>query len=144
MNPGGQAFPTMQRILGPAMGVFLVVVHSGLLGWSAIGFLELDPCWPLTRISNPLFSTSMLLWQWTLVSVAAVVFLIGFFARIRYLPESMSIVYGLMATTCAYQTFFILQHDSRFIQMAVEFMEYAVILLILFRMRWFQSWLRRS
>ena len=47
----------------------------------------------------------------------------------------MLLVYGAMALVCAYQTFTILESPSRFRAMAVEYLEYAVILLYLFSSR---------
>jgi hypothetical protein len=44
----------------------------------------------------------------------------------------MLCIYGCMALTCAYQTFFILTAPSRFRAMAVEYIEYCVILAFLF------------
>lgn len=111
----------------------LVLVHVGLAAWAAVGFAELllDEV-PWTRISNPLFSRSMLLLQWSLVGTAAVVFITGTLRRWRHTPVAMLGIYGAMAATCAYQTFFILVHDGRFVAMAVEYVEYTVILGFLF------------
>jgi hypothetical protein len=74
----------------------------------------------------------MLLLQWSLIAVAATVFIAGYWSRWRHTPIAMSVVYGAMALTCAYQTFFILTHPSRFRAMAVEYAEYALILTFLF------------
>ena len=111
----------------------LVLVHAGLLLWAGIGFLELvfpDPPWD--RLSNPLFSESMLLWQWFIISISALVFLIGYYKRWAWTPVLLAGIYALMAFTCTYQTFFILEHESRFTEMIIEFIEYAVILAFLF------------
>ncbi len=45
----------------------------------------------------------------------------------------MTFIYGAMALVCAYQTFFILTAPSRFRAMAIEYLEYALILAFLFR-----------
>lgn len=47
-------------------------------------------------------------------------------------PRAMLCVYAAMAAVCAYQTFFILTHPSRFRAMAIEYLEYALILAFLF------------
>lgn len=115
------------------IGATLVLVHVGLGLWALVGFAELllgEVPW--TRISNPLFSGSMLLWQWALVLTAAVVFVLGYVTRWRRLFLAMSILYGAMAATCALQTFFILTHPTRFLAMAIEYAEYAAILCFLF------------
>lgn len=115
------------------VAALLVVVHVGLLGWALVGFAELIRSEvPWRRVSNPLFSTSMLLLQWSLICVAAGTYLVGFFARWPRTPEAMSVIYCAMALVCAYQTFFILTNPTRFRSMAIEYCEYAAILAFLF------------
>jgi hypothetical protein len=116
--------------------VLLVLVHAGLGAWAAVGLAELVlPAVPWARISNPLFSPAMLLWQWALVATAASVFIAGTLRRWPRLPVAMLGIYGAMALTCAVQTFFILTDDGRFRAMAIEYLEYAVILAFLFATR---------
>jgi hypothetical protein len=67
---------------------------------------------PWARLSNPLFSRAMLLLQWTLIAAAAVTFIAGYLARWKRTPVAMLCIYGCMALTCAYQTFFILPGDG--------------------------------
>jgi hypothetical protein len=112
---------------------FLLAVHTGLGVWALVGFMELAlPEVPWKRVSNPLFSSSMLLLQWSLITVAATVFISGYLRRWKHTPVAMLGVYGAMALVCAYQTFFILTNASRFRAMAIEYTEYAVILMFLF------------
>ncbi|MBN1205470.1 MAG: hypothetical protein JXB05_11175 [Myxococcaceae bacterium] len=111
----------------------LLIVHAGLGAWALVGFMELAlPEVPWKRVSNPLFSRSMLLLQWSLISVAATAFIAGYLGRWKHTPMAMLLVYSAMALVCAYQTFFILTNASRFRAMAIEYTEYAVILLFLF------------
>jgi hypothetical protein len=120
----------VERIVGGA----LIVVHLGLLVWAIVGFSELlAPDVPWRRVSNPLFSTWMLVLQWSLISVASTTYLLGFFWRWSHTPLAMSVVYGAMALVCAYQTFFILTNETRFRAMAIEYCEYALILAFLYR-----------
>jgi hypothetical protein len=111
----------------------LIVVHVGLGLWAFAGFAELAlPQVPWTRLSNPAFSRSMLLLQWSLIGVAAAAFIAGYAWRWRHTPIAMSVIYGAMALVCAYQTLFVLTHPSRFRAMTIEYVEYAVILAFLF------------
>ena len=119
----------MPPVLDRLIAAFLVVVHTGLLAWAAAGFAELALArvpWP--RLSNPLFSTGMLLLQWSVVSAAAATYLAGYLVRWPRLRAAMAGWYAVMAGICAYQTFFILVHDTRFLAMAVEYAEYLAIL----------------
>jgi hypothetical protein len=111
----------------------LLVVHAGLLIWALMGFAEL--AWmdvPWRRLSNPLFSRPMLALQWSLITAASLAFLVGFALRVPGTPVVMAGLYSAMAATCAYQTFFVLTDPSRFRAMAIEYLEYAVILAFLF------------
>lgn len=127
------AFRVLKR-LSRLFAVILLVVHGGLALWGVAGFLELAlPSVPWARLSNPLFSPSMLALQWTLICAAAMVFIAGDLARWRHTPRAMAGIYGAMAAVCAYQTFFILTSPTRFWAMAIEYVEYVVILLFLFR-----------
>jgi hypothetical protein len=122
----------MPRFADRAIAVVLVVVHIGLLVWALVGFIEMvwaNPPWP--RVSNPLFSSLMLLLQWFLVAGAALTFLVGYVGRWPRLPAAMMAWYVVMGAVCAWQTFFILQHPSRFAQMALEYAEYLTIAIYL-------------
>jgi hypothetical protein len=111
----------------------LVLVHAGLGAWALIGVLELAlPEVPWRRISNPAFSSAMLALQWALVATAASVFIAGSLRRWSHTPVAMLLVYGAMASVCAWQTFFILTNPSRFRAMAIEYVEYVAILSFLF------------
>ena len=121
------------EIVWRIVGGVLVLVHVGLGVWALVGFAELAVTEvPLKRVSNPLFSPSMLILQWTLIAIAAVCFVAGYLTRHPHLPVAMACIYAAMAATCAYQTFFILTHPTRFRAMAIEYAEYALILAILF------------
>jgi hypothetical protein len=60
---------------------------------------------------------------------------VGYVRRWRRLPVAMAVAYAILASQCAVHTFVFLQHDTRFREMAVEYAEYALILLYLFRPR---------
>lgn len=115
------------------IGKALVVVHLVLLAWAIIGFAEmLLSAVPWPAISNPLFSSAMLLLQWVVVSAAAATFLLGYFRRWPRLPRAMVAWYVVMAVICAYQNFTILQHPTRFIEMTLEYAAYVAIGFYLF------------
>lgn len=128
-----------------AIAVLLVVVHAGLLVWAMTGFAKMawaTPPWP--RVSNPLFSDAMLLLQWCVVAAAALTFLIGYACRWSRLRAAMAAWYVVMAAICAWQTFFILEHSSRFVQMALEYAEYVAIAIYLHVSPHIRSRLKRS
>lgn len=123
----------MPPILGRVFAWLLILVHVGLAAWALVGFAEMAFAEvPWTRVSNPLFGPAMLTLQWSLILVAAVTFIAGYATRWRRTPVAMAVIYGAMALTCAGQTFFILEHDTRFREMGIEYAEYTIILLFLF------------
>lgn len=107
----------------------LVAVHAGLAVWATVGFIEwFVPEPPWKRLSNPELPRPMQLLQWTLLAIAAAVFIGGFVTRWRHTPLALTATYVAMASTCAWQTFTMLTHASRYRDMAIEYAEYALIL----------------
>lgn len=123
----------MPPIVSRLFAALLVLVHIGLAGWALVGVTEMLVAEvPWERVSNPLFGPGMLALQWGLILVASATFIGGYLRRWRHTPVAMAVVYGAMSLTCAWQTLFILQHDTRFREMGIEYAEYAVILVFLF------------
>ncbi|HUG22644.1 hypothetical protein [Piscinibacter sp.] len=123
--------PLLSRSLPP----LLVAVHVVLLVWAVVGLVEwCSPTVPWPRVSNLLFPRWLLLWHWLAVLLAAVIFLVGFFARWTFTPKAMVAAYSLMALVCVVETFWFLTHPWRFAAMALEFLAYVAISLALHRM----------
>lgn len=126
----------MSDSLARGAAALLLLVHGALAAWAVVGFVELGlDHVPWTRVSNPLFSRPLLLLQWTLIAVAAGVFIGGYVTQWKHTPLAMLCIYGCMALTCAYQTFFVLTASSRFRALALEYLEYALVLAFLFGSR---------
>jgi hypothetical protein len=120
-------------ILSRVLGALLVVVHAALVVIGVMGLVErFTPSQPWARISNPQFTPAMLFVQWYLFIGPGVLFVVGYLTRWHRTPYAMAVAYACMASLCAYQTFFILTNDSRFTNMIIEYLEYAVILIFLF------------
>jgi hypothetical protein len=127
---------SMMATAVPWIGVLLVLVHLFLAAWALVGLAEwLLPSVPWRRVSNPELPRAILLLQWILIASAAAVFLGGYFARWPHTPVALAVVYAAMAGLCALQTFHYLTSPTRFRAMAIEYVEYAVILVILFSTR---------
>lgn len=86
--------------------------------------------WP--SVTNPELPRWLLWLRWPLIAAAAVTFIGGYVARWRPTPWAMLVIYSGMAAMCAYETFFVLTNPNRYRAMAVEYTEYAVILVFLF------------
>lgn len=124
----------MKRDPARAFLFVLLVVHGFLALWGVVGLTEwfwADPPWP--RVSNELFPSGVLLLQWTLILMAAAVFLVGTGFRWAHTPTAMAVVYAAMAGLCAVQTVRYMESDHRFVAMGLEYAAYAGILIFLFR-----------
>ncbi len=111
----------------------LLAVHGILIVIGAGGLVELavaQPPW--TPYTNPELPGWMLLVQWLLMLAAGAVFIAGYAMRLRALPHLMAGIYAVMAAVCALQTFTMLSNADRFTNMAIEYAEYAVILVYLY------------
>jgi hypothetical protein len=110
----------------------LLGVHALLVAIGVGGLVELVATPPWEPFSNPDLPRWMLTLQWLLMLGAGLLFIAGFLARWRLLPWVMAFVYGVMAAVCAIQTFTMLTNENRYLLMAIEYVEYTVILLYLF------------
>lgn len=112
----------------------LLAVHGFLGMWALVGFAEwFSTTVPWPRVSNSSFPRDILFMQWSLILVAAVLFIGGYSLNWRYLPVGMACIYAAMAALCAVQTFNYMEGTTRFVAMGVEYLAYAGILMFLFR-----------
>ena len=124
---------SVPEIAARSIAWFILLIHAGLGVWALGGLIELaglNVPWP--SVTNPELPRGLLFLRWPLIAAAAAVFIGGYASRWRLTPWAMALIYGFMAAMCAYETFFILTNDSRFLAMAIEYTEYALILAFLF------------
>ena len=125
---------TLSRFAARGFVIVLLIIHAGLLLIGVAGMWEwLSDSVPWPRFSNSLFPRSILLLEWLSLIGAGALFVVGYARGWRRLPVIMLVVYAVLSAQCAVHTFGFLQHDARFTEMAIEYVEYAVILLFLFR-----------
>ncbi|MEX0968135.1 MAG: hypothetical protein WD077_12920 [Bacteroidia bacterium] len=120
------------------IGYILIIVHGILLLWSVGGFLEMIlhkvPWRPFT---NPEFPAWVLIIHWSSVLFASVSFLYGYFTHWDKTPAIMAIAYSMMAVVCVIETFGFMTSKMKYLAMGAEFFTYALILLLLFRSKYF-------
>ena len=120
------------------LGYVLILVHAVLLLWSTGGFLEmLLTNVPWKPFTNPAFPTGVLIIHWSSVMFASAIFLYGYFSRWGKTPQLMAAAYGLMALVCLIETLGYMTGNLKYAAMGAEFFTYTVILLILFRSKYF-------
>lgn len=119
------------------LAVFLVLVHAALMAIGIIGLAELLlPSTPWAPISNPAFPVPILWLEWLLLLAAGILFVFGYLLRWRYTPAAMAVAYGALAALCMIQTTWYLEGRMRYPLMVLEYLEYALILVFLFRSRY--------
>ncbi len=127
----------MSRVLelgSQGFSYLIIFASTVLLGWGVLGFLEyftgLAPFMPL---QNPTFPPGTQFFHWFLITLTGSTFLVGYFARWRYTPVAMIVLYASLATMCAIQTFDFMENASRYADFARECAYYVIISVYLFR-----------
>ncbi|MGH3876558.1 MAG: hypothetical protein ACRDSK_05905 [Actinophytocola sp.] len=75
----------------------------------------------------------MLVVHWLLMLGTGSVFLAGYLRRWPTTPTAMATSYATLATMCAIETFGYLTNESRFVDMSLEYLTYAILLTALYR-----------
>lgn len=126
------------------LGYLLVLIHAALLLWASGGILEmLLPNVPWKRFSNPDFPTYILIPHWSVVLYASSGFLYGYFTHWSRTPQFMLIGYSFMMLVCVIETFGYMTSKTKYMAMASEFVTYVVILVLLFKSRYFIEYFNR-
>jgi hypothetical protein len=111
-----------------------LAVHTAVALWAVAGLVELArPSWPWPAVGNPDLPAGVLVVHWLLMLGTGSVFLVGYARGWRTTPAAMATCYAALATMCAVETFGYLTNDSRFVDMGLEYVTYAVLLGLLYR-----------
>lgn len=125
------------------IGYLLVLIHLFLLSWSGGGFSEMVfSSVPWTPFTNADFPRSWLPVHWGSVFVTSTGFLYGYFTRWNKTPQFMLFAYGMLALVCAIETFGYMTSETKYAAMIAEYVTYTVILILLFKSRYFVSFFK--
>ncbi len=120
------------------LGYILVVVHFFLLLWSTGGIVEMTSAKvPWTPYTNLDFPTWLLPIHWGSVIITSIGFLIGYFSKWSRTPEFLLAAYTMLFTICVIETFGFMTSSTKYIAMTTELVTYTVILLMMFKSRYF-------
>jgi len=95
---------------------------------------------PWKPFTNPEFPTWVLIIHWSSVLFASVSFLYGYFSQWSKTPQIMAVAYALMALVCIIETFGYMTNKTKYLAMGTEFLTYTVILLLLFKSKYFVAY----
>ena len=124
-------------------GYVLVIIHIILMLWSAGGFVEMSSikvAW--TPYTNMDFPNWLLPIHWGSVLITSIGFLLGYFTKWRGTPQLMLAAYTMLFTICVVETFGFMTSATKYMAMTAEFVTYAVILIMLFRNKYFVSYFK--
>jgi len=106
--------------------------------WSAGGAIEmLSAKVPWTPYTNLDFPEWLLPLHWGSVLVTSTGFLYGYFTRWSKTPEFMFGAYLMLSVICIIETFGFMTSQTKYLAMASELVTYTVILLFLFKHKYF-------
>jgi len=127
------------------LGYTLVLIHIFLLAWSTGGLIEMTsikvPWMPYTNMDFPKWLLPI---HWGSVTITSIGFIIGYFSRWRRLPEFMLATYTMLFTICIIETFGFMTSSTKFIAMTTELLAYTVILILLFKHKYFIEYFSRE
>ena len=112
---------------------FLLLAAFVMFAWGGLGFLEyFFGIAPLMPLQNPTFPKGTQFLHWLLILASGSIYLIGYFARWRSTPFAMVIIYAMLATLCAVETFDFMTNPGRFGSFIFECIAYVGISIYLF------------
>lgn len=120
--------------LSRVFSYLLLLAAMTMLAWGSLGLLEyLFGIAPLMPLQNPTFPPGTQLIHWVLIIASGVIFLGGYFLRWRHTPLAMIVVYAMLATLCAVETFDFMENPGRYTSWVVECINYVLVSLYLTR-----------
>ncbi len=94
------------KIVSLVFSYLLVLGAVVMSAWGILGFFEyFTGTTLLIPLQNPEFPSGTQFLHWLLITAAGVTFLAGYFLRWKLLPFAMLVIYAMLATLCAVQTF---------------------------------------
>lgn len=125
----------------PIIGYFLLTIHFLLFFWAAGGIVEMIfdkvPWKPFTNSEFPFW---VLIIYWGSVLFASLSFIYGYVTHWSKTPKIIAIAYGIIALVCIIETFGFMTSKTKYLAMGAEFLTYAVILLLLFKNKYFSDY----
>ncbi len=119
-------------------GYLLVLIHIFLFLWSAGGMTELISAkvpWP--PYTNHDFPGWLLPIHWGSVLITSAGFLFGYFTGWSKTPEFMLAAYTMLFTICVIESFGFMTSPAKYFAMVAELVTYTVILILLFKHKYF-------
>jgi hypothetical protein len=112
----------------------LLLAGFVMFAWGGLGFLEyFTGMTPLVPLQNPTFPRGTQFIHWLLISASGTIYLAGYFTRWKHTPFAMVVIYAMLATLCAVETFDFMTKPGRYGSFIRECIGYVGISIYLFR-----------
>ena len=104
---------------------FLLVASAGMFSWGVLGFLEyFTGLAPVTGLQNINFPNGTQFIHWLLITASGATFLVGYITRWKHTPIVKVVLYAMLATMCAIQTFDFMTEPWRYRSFVTEIIMY--------------------
>jgi len=122
------------KLLAQIASYLLILASIGMALWGFLGFFEyFSGVAFLVPLQNPTFPAGTQFLHWLLISSYGITYLIGYFKRWQYTPETIVVICACLASMCFIQTFDFMTDDNRYIRYVFEIILCLCICLFLFR-----------
>ena len=116
-----------------------------MFGWGALGMVEyLFQFAPLMPLQNANFPAGTQLIHWILITSSGGVYLAGYATRWRHTPFAMAILFAMLTTLCAVETFDFMTRPDRYAAFTREMIYYILIVVYLHRSKRMRSHFGRA
>lgn len=123
----------------------VLLASSVMFVWGALGLLEYGFGFaPLMPLQNANFPPGTQLIHWILIVSSGAVYLGGYATRWRYTPSAMTVLFAMLATLCAVETFDFMTRPDRYSAFGREVVYYVLIAVYLQRSKRMRSRFGRS
>ncbi len=125
---------------------YLILLASGVMfGWGLLGLLEyLFGFAPLMPLQNPNFPPGTQLIHWIVILASGSVYLIGYITRWKHTPFAMVVMFAMLTTLCAVETFDFMTRPDRYGAYAREVTYYVLMSVFLLRSKRMHAHFRRD
>jgi hypothetical protein len=111
----------------------ILLAAIAMTTWGFFGFLEYYTGLAVIPLQNPTFPKGTQFVHWLLIFSSGTIYLAGYFTRWKGTPFAMVVLYAMLATLCAVETFDFMKNPGRHGDFIRECIMYVGISIYLFR-----------
>ncbi len=122
----------------------LLAFATGMFIWGVLGFLEyFTGLAPVANFQNSQFPKGTQFFHWLLITASGGTLLFGYLLRWKHTPFAMVVLFGMLATLCAIETFDFMIEPWRYRSFVTEVIMYIVMSTFLLKSSYIKEHFRR-